>query len=192
MQPNTPGLYARLQTTKGTVMCSLYFEEAPMTVANFVGLAEGALANSVKAEREPYYDGLTFHRVIPDFMIQGGCPHGTGTGGPGYQFDDEIEPSLKHDSPGVLSMANAGPGTNGSQFFITHVPTPHLDGRHAVFGKVVEGQTVVDSIVQGDTIESITIIRTGEKAKAFRSDQSAFDSLRAGAKKRADDRKSTP
>jgi cyclophilin family peptidyl-prolyl cis-trans isomerase len=116
---------------------------------------------------KPYYDGLKFHRVIPDFMIQGGCPLGTGTGDGGYKFDDEFHPSLKHDKPGVLSMANAGPGTNGTQFFITHVPTPWLDGKHTVFGHVVEGQDVVDSVAQNDLIDSIEIIRVGEEAEKW-------------------------
>jgi len=124
-----------------------------------------------------FYDGLTFHRVIADFMIQGGDPQGTGSGGPGYRFPDEIVPSLKHDGPGILSMANAGPGTNGSQFFITHVATPWLDGKHTVFGRVVEGQDVVNAIKQGDKIRSIVIIRNGPLANQFKADQAAFDAL---------------
>ncbi|MEL0300075.1 MAG: peptidylprolyl isomerase, partial [Flavobacteriaceae bacterium] len=149
------GLYAKINTPKGQITLQLSFDKTPGTVANFVGLVEGRIANSVKQTGEPYYDGLKFHRVITDFMIQGGCPQGTGVGGPGYQFDDEIVPELKHDAPGILSMANAGPGTNGSQFFITHTATPWLDGKHTVFGKVVEGQSVVDAIAQGDTLDSI-------------------------------------
>jgi peptidyl-prolyl cis-trans isomerase B (cyclophilin B) len=139
---------AVLKTSKGNIKLQLFADEAPVTVANFVNLA-----------RRGYYDGLTFHRVIPDFMIQGGCPHGTGTGGPGYRFEDECTPALKHDAPGRLSMANAGPGTNGSQFFITHVATPWLDGRHTVFGAVRDGgdQAVVDAITVGDTILSIEL-----------------------------------
>jgi peptidylprolyl isomerase len=138
-----------------------------LTVANFVGLAEGEIKNSAKSEGEPYYDGLTFHRVIKNFMIQGGDPTGNGNGGPGYAFRDEIDPSLKHDRAGTLSMANAGPNTNGSQFFITHKPTPHLDGKHAVFGYVVEGQGTVDLIEKGDEIKSVEIIRNGKAAKKF-------------------------
>ena len=137
---------ATFETDKGTIRIELFADKTPKTVANFEKLA-----------KESFYDGLTFHRVIPDFMIQGGCPKGDGTGGPGYKFADEFHPSLKHDSPGILSMANAGPNTNGSQFFITHVPTPWLDGKHTVFGKVIEGQDVVDAIEKDDKITSVTI-----------------------------------
>ena len=139
---------AVMKTSKGDIKLRLFAEKAPLTVANF--------ANLVK---RGYYDGLSFHRVIPEFMIQGGCPHGTGTGGPGYRFEDECTPELKHEAPGKLSMANAGPGTNGSQFFITHVATPWLDGRHTVFGEVLgpEDQAVVDAIEMGDVIECIEI-----------------------------------
>jgi FKBP-type peptidyl-prolyl cis-trans isomerase len=161
------GLYAKIHTAKGAILLNLEFEKTPGTVGNFVALAEGQLENSAKPQGNPYYDGLKFHRVIPDFMIQGGCPQGTGTGNPGYKFDDEIHPDLKHDGPGVLSMANAGPGTNGSQFFITHVETPWLDGKHTVFGKVVEGQDVVDAVAQGDLMDSVEIIRVGEAAENF-------------------------
>ena len=160
-------LLAHFNTNKGKISVALEFEKTPGTVGNFVALAEGQLENSAKNQGTPYYDGLKFHRVIPDFMIQGGCALGTGTGNPGYQFDDEFHPELKHDAPGVLSMANAGPGTNGSQFFITHIDTPWLDGKHTVFGKVVNGMDVVDSITQNDKIENITIERKGAKAEAF-------------------------
>jgi len=168
------GLFARIATNKGDIVVQLEFQKTPLTVCNFVALAEGKM--NVTGGR-PYYDGLVFHRVIADFMIQGGCPQGTGSGGPGYRFPDEIVPSLTHDGPGVLSMANAGPGTNGSQFFITHKDTPWLDGRHTVFGRVVEGQNVVDAIQQGDRINTITIIRNGSLANQFTADQAAFDAL---------------
>ncbi len=137
---------ATIKTNKGDIVLKLYASQAPRTVNNFVCLAQ-----------DGYYDGVTFHRVIKNFMIQGGDPTGTGRGGPGYSFKDEFDPKLKHDRPGVLSMANAGPNTNGSQFFITHVPTPHLDGKHSVFGQVTQGQDVVDKIEQGDYINSIEI-----------------------------------
>lgn len=137
---------AEIKTNKGTIEVKLTPDKTPITVANFVNLAQNG-----------FYNGISFHRVIPDFMVQGGDPTGSGAGGPGYRFEDEFNPTLRHDGPGVLSMANAGPGTNGSQFFITHVPTPWLDGKHTIFGRVVQGQSVVDSIKQGDKIESITI-----------------------------------
>ncbi len=174
------GLYADMDTSKGKILLWLEFEKTPLTVANFVGLAEGTKHYSKnpgeppKAQNKPFYDGLTFHRVIPDFMIQGGDPQGVGSGGPGYQFRNEIVPSLKHDRAGILSMANAGPDTNGSQFFITHKDTPWLDGRHTVFGHVVEGQDVVNKIARGDTIKTIKILRIGEKAKAFKGDETDF------------------
>ncbi len=184
------GMYAKFNTSKGEIICSLEFEKTPLTVTNFVGLAEGTkeLGGGAKMKGDKYYDGLTFHRVIPDFMVQGGCPLGSGTGGPGYTFPDEIDPSLKHEGPGILSMANAGPGTNGSQFFITHVPTPWLDGKHTVFGKVVEGQDIVNAIAQGDTINSVEIIRVGAKAEAFKADQAAFDALLANFEKNQRDK----
>jgi len=137
---------ATIETDKGTIALELFDDKTPKTVANFEKLA-----------RDGFYDGLAFHRVIDEFMIQGGCPKGTGTGGPGYTFDDEFHPDLKHDSPGTLSMANSGPNTNGSQFFITHVECPWLDGKHTVFGKVTEGQDVVDSIKQGDVMNRVTV-----------------------------------
>ncbi|MGW8193367.1 MAG: peptidylprolyl isomerase [Desulforhopalus sp.] len=175
------GLYAKFTTSKGEIICLLEFEKTPLTVANFVGLAEGTkdLGGGAKASGQKFYDGLKFHRVIPNFMIQGGCPLGTGTGGPGYTFPDEIDPSLTHSGPGILSMANAGPGTNGSQFFITHVATPWLDGKHTVFGHVVSGQDVVNKIEANDLINSVEIIRVGKDAENFASDQKAFDALLA-------------
>lgn len=179
------GLFARIKTTRGEIVLRLEFQKTPLTVCNFVGLAEGTL-NATGGK--PFYDGLTFHRVIPNFMIQGGDPTGTGSGGPGYRFPDEFDPSLKHDGPGVLSMANAGPGTNGSQFFITHVATPWLDGKHTIFGRVVDGQETVDAIKQGDKIEKVSIVRNGQEARSFRTDQAAFDELLAAAQKVATDR----
>ncbi len=178
------GLYAKFITSKGDILTQLEFEKTPLTVTNFVGLAAGT-KNSTMGENVKFYDGLTFHRVIDNFMVQGGCPLGSGTGGPGYNFADEIDPTLTHDKPGILSMANAGPGTNGSQFFITHVPTSWLDGKHTVFGHVISGQDVVNAIKQGDTIKTIDIIRVGEKAEAFKADQTAFDGLLASIDERA-------
>ena len=168
------GLFARITTTRGDIVVFLEHERTPLTVTNFVALAEGTMT---AAGGRPFFDGLTFHRVISNFMIQTGCPLGNGTGGPGYRFPDEIDPSLRHDGPGVLSMANAGPGTNGSQFFITHVATPWLDGNHTVFGRVIQGQTVVNAIQQGDRIERIAVVRNGPDANAFRADQASFDAL---------------
>ncbi len=175
--PDVPdGLYAEIRTDKGTILIQLFFKEAPLTVANFAGLAMGTKDSNQKPGKK-FYDGLVFHRVIDDFMIQGGDPQGTGMGGPGYQFPDEFHPSLTHDGPGVLSMANAGPDTNGSQFFITHNATPWLDFKHSVFGKVRKGQEVVDAIEKGDKIVEVTIIPKGKEAEAFKTDQAAFDRL---------------
>ncbi|WP_444647570.1 peptidylprolyl isomerase [Flavobacterium columnare] len=182
------GIYAKFNTSKGAILVKLTHDLTPGTVGNFVGLAEGNLENSVKSQGQKYYDGLKFHRVIPDFMIQGGCPLGTGTGDAGYKFDDEFHPSLKHDRPGVLSMANAGPGTNGSQFFITHVATPWLDGKHTVFGHVVEGQEVVDAVVQKDLIESIEIIRVGAEAEKWNAIE-AFRTFEGSRVKRLEEAK---
>jgi peptidyl-prolyl cis-trans isomerase A (cyclophilin A) len=204
------GLYAEMDTSKGKILLKLEFEKTPLTVANFVGLAEGTkhyvkwtgpdqylednyllnerrqpIGKKPAAERKqkpvqqgkPYYDGLTFHRVIPDFMVQGGDPIGNGMGGPGYEFRDEIDPSLRHTGPGILSMANSGPGSNGSQFFITHKETPWLDGKHTVFGKVVEGQDVVNKIATGDKINTVKILRVGDKATAFKAGEADFQKL---------------
>ncbi|MCK7592868.1 peptidylprolyl isomerase [Pseudomarimonas salicorniae] len=154
-------LTAEFDTDRGTIRVALHADKAPLTVANFVNLA-----------KRGFYDGLNFHRVINDFMIQGGCPQGSGTGGPGYRFEDEVKTGLSHNR-GVLSMANAGPGTNGSQFFITHVACPWLDGKHTVFGTVTEGQDVVDAVRQGDKIKSLTIHGDAEAAIAAKADRVA-------------------
>jgi FKBP-type peptidyl-prolyl cis-trans isomerase len=182
------GIYAKFNTAKGAILVKLTHDLTPGTVGNFVGLAEGQLENSARPMGKPYYDGLKFHRVIPDFMIQGGCPKGQGTGGPGYNFDDEFHPSLKHDKPGVLSMANAGPGTNGSQFFITHIPTNWLDGKHTVFGHVIEGQDVVDAVAGDDALESIEIIRVGDEAKNWNAIE-AFRTFEGSRAKRIAEQK---
>ncbi len=175
------GLYAVFETSMGPVVCKLFNDKIPITVGNFVGLAEGTKEwtdpKTSQKVKKPFYDGLKFHRVIKNFMLQGGDPLGNGTGGPGYSFIDEFDPSLRFDAPGMLAMANAGPGTNGSQFFITQVPTPNLNDKHTIFGRVVAGQDVVDKIatapVNGSTptpdivIKKLTIVRTGAAAKAF-------------------------
>jgi FKBP-type peptidyl-prolyl cis-trans isomerase len=180
------GMYAKFETNKGTIYTNLEFQKTPLTVANFVGLAEGKIPNKVKAAGTPYYDGLIFHRVIPNFMIQGGCPLGTGTGDPGYKFADEFDPTLRHTGPGILSMANAGPTTNGSQFFITHVATPWLDDKHSVFGHVIEGQAVVDKIAGNDTLKSLTILRKGSAAEAFDGAKTFIDQQANAGKKQAE------
>ena len=184
------GMYAEIDTTKGKILLQLEFEKAPMTVANFVGLAEGTKhyskgGGSPSKQGKPYYDGLKFHRVITDFMIQGGCPLGTGSGGPGYSFHDETDKSLKHTGPGILSMANSDRQgskaaysndgkSNGSQFFITHKATPWLDGMHTVFGHVVTGQDVVNKIAKDDVMKTVKIIRKGANAEAFKGDEEHF------------------
>jgi peptidyl-prolyl cis-trans isomerase A (cyclophilin A) len=177
------GIYAKFNTSKGAILVKLEHELTPGTVGNFVALAEGNMENRVKPQGTKFYDGLAFHRVIPDFMVQGGCPQGTGTGDPGYKFDDEFHPSLKHDKPGILAMANSGPGTNGSQFYITHVPTSWLDGKHTVFGHVVEGQDVVDAVAQGDKLETLEIVRVGEEAEKWNAIE-AFITFKGARNKR--------
>jgi peptidyl-prolyl cis-trans isomerase A (cyclophilin A) len=177
------GIYAKFNTAKGAILVKLTHDLTPGTVGNFVALAEGNMENKIKPQGTKFYDGLNFHRVIPNFMIQGGCPLGTGTGDPGYKFDDEFHPSLKHDRPGVLSMANSGPGSNGSQFFITHIPTDWLDNKHTVFGHVIEGQDVVDAVEQGDALETLEIIRVGEEAQKWNAIE-AFVGLKGARLKR--------
>jgi len=182
------GIYAHFTTSKGSIKLKLTYDLTPGTVGNFVALAEGDMENSAKRQGEAYYNGLKFHRVIQNFMIQGGCPLGTGTGSPGYQFDDEFHPDLKHDGPGKLSMANAGPGTNGSQFFITHTETPWLDGKHTVFGNVIEGQNVVDAVSQGDEM-SVEILRVGADAENFNAVESFRTFEGSRAKREEEERK---
>lgn len=184
-----PGIYAEIDTNKGLIVAQLDFEKAPMTVANFVGLAEGTIENEAKELGIPYFDGLTFHRVVPNFVIQGGDPKGNGMGGPGYVFPNEIHPDLKHDAAGVLSMANAGPHTNGSQFFITLNATPHLDGGYSVFGRVIQGLDVVKKIAKDDVMKSVKIYRIGEVAKNFKTDDASFKDL-VNKKKAAIEKKS--
>ncbi len=188
------GLYVEFTTTKGTIIAQLEFEKTPVTVASFVGLAEGTKDFTNRPKGKPYYDGLNFHRVIPNFMIQGGCPAGTGGSGPGYNFPDETRKDLTHKGPGILSMANSDPqgskapysnggSSNGSQFFITHRATPHLDGLHTVFGHVVIGQAVVNAIVKGDKMNSIKLIRNGAAAKAFKVDEAGFKKIKEAKQK---------
>nr|WP_315196570.1 peptidylprolyl isomerase [uncultured Flavobacterium sp.] len=179
------GIYAKFNTAKGSILVKLTHDLTPGTVGNFVALAEGNMENKIKPQGQKFYDGLNFHRVIPDFMIQGGCPKGTGTGDPGYKFDDEFHPSLKHDKPGVLAMANSGPGSNGSQFYITHVPTSWLDNKHTVFGHVIEGQDVVDAVAQGDSLDTLEIIRVGEEAQKWNAIEAFIGLKGARLKKEA-------
>lgn len=176
-------LLAHIHTNRGTITAELFYDKVPMTVGNFVGLAQGNLANHAVKKGVPYYDGLKFHRVIDNFMIQGGDPQGSGSGGPGYKFADEFHPDLRHDGPGILSMANAGPGTNGSQFFITHTETAWLDGKHTVFGKVVTGMEIVNAIRQGDRIERMEI-EAQDAASAFDA-VAAFEAGQEAAKREA-------
>ena len=182
------GVFAVMETSRGNILLELFYDKTPLTVINFVGLAEGTLD---AAKGKHFYDGLTFHRVISDFMIQGGDPRGNGTGGPGYRFADEFRDDLKFDKPGYLAMANAGPGTNGSQFFITHVPTDWLNGKHTIFGQVVneDSQKVVNSVQQGDKIVKVTIIRQGDDANKFTATQADFDRLSIEASKKAEEAK---
>ncbi|MCI5607183.1 MAG: peptidylprolyl isomerase [Treponema sp.] len=179
------GVFAILETEKGEIVLNLFYKETPMTVTNFVGLAEGTLD---AAKGKPFYNGLKFHRVINDFMIQGGDPEGTGRGGPGYKFPDEFVEGLIFDKPGKLAMANSGANTNGSQFFITHVPTDWLNYKHTIFGEVVTGQDVVDSVKQNDTIKKLTIVRQGADAQNFKCTQADFDARKAAAKKANEER----
>lgn len=171
------GIYAEITTPRGTLLCELYYQKAPLTVANFVGLAEGSLGPS---PRKPYFDGLKFHRVVPEFVIQGGDPTGTGRGGPGYRFPDEFAAGLRHDVPGVLSMANSGPDTNGSQFFITLGEARYLDFVHSIFGRVVRGQEALPRIERDDTM-TVKILRRGRAAERFRVDEKSFADLLARA-----------
>ena len=174
------GIFAKIETTKGEILIELTYKLTPGTVANFINLAEGLSENNYKEIGEPFYNGLKFHRVIDDFMIQGGCPLGSGTGDPGYKFDDEFHKDLKHNRKGTLSMANSGPNSNGSQFFITHIPTNWLDGKHTVFGYVKTGQDVVNQIVKDDIIKDITIQRHGEDSIKWDS-LSAFQEFNSNA-----------
>ncbi len=180
------GVFAVMETEKGTMVLELFYKDTPLTVINFVGLAEGTLD---AAKGQPFYNGLKFHRVIKDFMIQGGDPKGNGTGGPGYKFPDEWCDKYSFDGPGYLAMANSGANTNGSQFFITHVPTSWLNGKHTIFGKILEGQDVVDSVEQGDTIMDLKIVRQGKDAEKFTATQKDFDQAVYDAAKRAQEAK---
>lgn len=181
------GIYATIKTPKGDIVLSLEYKKVPMTVCNFICLCTGEM--NLKNKGVPFYDGLTFHRVIDNFMIQGGCPNGNGTGNPGYRFPDEFTKELRHNGPGVLSMANSGPNTNGSQFFITHVETPWLDDHHTIFGRVVEGQDVVNAIRQGDKINKIEITRVGEDAQKFEATAAAFSEYVIAAEKKEEEKR---
>jgi len=178
-EPLADGLYAEFETPRGIFVCELFYQQAPLTVANFTGLAEGKLGPE---PRKPFYDGLKFHRVVPGFVVQGGDPDGTGEGGPGYEFADEFAPRLRHDAIGILSMANAGPDTNGSQFFVTLNPVNRLNYLHSVFGRTVRGLDVLSEIKQDDVITAVRIHRIGADAAAFKNDAETFASLRAAAK----------
>lgn len=187
-KPKYPdGLYAELQTSKGLIVLQLEFEKTPMTVANFVGLAEGAIANSALPEGIPFYDSSAFHRVVPGHVIQAGIPKNAKDRGPGYTFPNEIFPGLSHGRAGMLGMANGGPHTNDSQFYITLGDRSYLDGDYTVFGQVVEGMDVVSAIVQGDIIENVSIVRSGKKARKFKADTESFQILVEEAKKRVKD-----
>jgi len=178
-----PGIYAEFRTSKGVILCLLEYKKTPMTVGNFVGLAEGNLhIMDTLHYSKPFFNGLKFHRVIKDFMIQGGDPSGNGSGGPKHRFADEILPELSHSGPGILSMANAGPGTNGSQFFITHKETPWLDGKHTVFGHVIQGQEVVNAIEQGDQMLEVKIIREGSEARKWNASEAFMQVYGRGKK----------
>ncbi len=181
--PRLPdGLFAVIHTAKGEIILKLFFKETPLACANFAGLAEGKL-NSGKPPGTPFYNGLTFHRAVPDFIIQSGCPEGNGRGGPGYTFQDEFTPNLKHNRPGTLAMANNGPNANGSQFYITLTEQNRLNYMHTVFGRVVEGMHTVKKIIKGDVIREVKILRRGAKARAFPCDQNHFNRLKTKVKK---------
>lgn len=184
------GLYAVIYTPKGKIVCELESAKAPLTVANFVSLSDGTMPNNITKPGQPFYDGLTFHRVEPGFVIQGGDPSGNGSGGPNYKFPNEVTPELKHDRAGTLAMANAGPNTNSCQFYITLAPTPPLDMHYNVFGYVVSGMNVVNSITKGDKMDSIRIVRIGKEAKEFNAPK-VFAANMAGFKKKEEEERKT-